>query len=311
MKRGEKGKGGRPPYAFSELGSLQEKKSLGVLRRSLIEGLRTAGIENDTGEADLILIRLFRVSRAEILGHPEKTITEDQRSSALEAVRRRAAGEPLQYILNEAYFWGLPFEVGEGVLIPRPETELLVELALEFLPPSPSSPVFLDWGTGSGCIGIAILQERPGARGFLAEKNPASFFWARRNLTRYGLHPRGLLWHSREPGDIPVERGTLDLVISNPPYIPTGELPSLMREVRDHEPRSALDGGEDGMVFYRTLFRHAPLWLRPGGALLLEIGDGEQAKKLRALPPSSLRLAKEIKDYADIPRCMAWVLEAE
>jgi release factor glutamine methyltransferase len=143
----------------------------------------------------------------------------------------------------------------------------------------------------------------------LAEKNPASLAWAWRNLTRYGLHRRGLLWHSREPEDIPLEKDTVDLVISNPPYIPTGKLPNLMREVRDHEPRLALDGGEDGMDFYRTLFRHAPLWLKPGGALLLEIGDEEQAKKMRTLTPSSLRPAKEVKDYSDLPRCAAWVLE--
>jgi release factor glutamine methyltransferase len=287
------------------------KDSLGVLRRSLIEGLKAAGIENHVGEADLILIRFLDVSRAEVFGHPEKPVADAQRGAALEAVRRRVAGEPLQYILNEAYFWGLPFQVGKGVLIPRPETELLVELALEYLPPPPSSSFFLDWGAGSGCIGIALLRERPGARGILAEKNPASLAWAWKNLTRHGLHRRGLLWHSRKPEDIPLEKGTADLVISNPPYIPTGKLPSLTREVRDHEPRLALDGGEDGMDFYRTLFQRAPLWLRPGGALLLEIGDGEQAKKIQGLTPSALRLAKEIKDYADIPRCMAWVLEAE
>jgi release factor glutamine methyltransferase len=222
----------------------------------------------------------------------------------------------LQYVLNEAHFWGLPLQVGKGVLVPRPETELLVELALEVLEasmPTPGAPFFLDWGTGSGCIGIALLRERPDARAVMAEKSPAALAWAWKNMTRYGLHRRGLLWHSRAPEDIPLEKGALDLVISNPPYIPTGDLPGLMREVRDHEPRLALDGGKDGMDFYRTLFRQAPLWLRRGGALLLEIGDEEQAEKMRTLPPPCLRLTKEVKDFSgsgsDIPRCAAWVLQ--
>ncbi|MDR1377574.1 MAG: peptide chain release factor N(5)-glutamine methyltransferase [Synergistaceae bacterium] len=285
-----------------------KKNNLGVLRRSLIESLRSAGIENNVGEVDMILTHVLGVSRAEILGHPEKTVTDGQCFSILETVRRRAKREPLQYVLNETYFWGLSFEVGKGVLIPRPETELLTELALEYLRPSPFSPLFLDWGTGSGCVGIILLRERADAKAILAEKNPASLAWAWKNMARYGLHQRGLLWHSREPEDIPLKKGTLDLVISNPPYIPTRALPNLMREIRDYEPSLALDGGKDGMDFYRTLFRHVPSWLRPGGALLLEIGDGEQAEKMRTLAPSCLRLAKKITDYSGIPRCMAWVL---
>jgi release factor glutamine methyltransferase len=278
-------------------------------RKFLGETLKSAGIENSTQEADLILTRLLNISRAELLAHPERTLT-DFRAPALEILRRRVSGEPLQYIFNEAYFWGLTFEVGQGVLVPRPETELLVELALEFLPgpePScPSSPIFLDWGTGSGCVAIAMLLERPGVKALMIEKNPSSLRWAWKNLERHGLQKRAFLWHSREPEDIPSVKGALDLVVSNPPYIPTKDIGSLMREVRDHEPHLALDGGEDGMDFYRMLFRNVCRWLKLGGTLVLETGGASQAEKLRIMAPSCLRLVKEVPDYAGIPRCMAW-----
>jgi release factor glutamine methyltransferase len=268
--------------------------------------LKNAGVENHIQEADWILTRLLNISRSELLARPETTLTAPQAAAAWEIVRRRSSGEPLQYILNEAHFWGLTFQVGEGVLIPRPETELLVELALEFLPsPARFSPIFLDWGTGSGCVAIAMLLERPDAKAFMAEKNPRSLRWAWENIERHELHGRALLWHSRGPEDIPCG-GSLDLVVANPPYIPTKEIANLMREVRDHEPRLALDGGEDGMDFYRMLFRSAPAWLRPGGALIFEIGGETQAAELRIAAPPCLSLAKEEADYAGILRCMAW-----
>jgi release factor glutamine methyltransferase len=300
--------------------------NISAARRALREKLRVAGIENAKGEADLILIRLLDSSQSKILGHPEKILTDAQTDAAFSIVRRREAGEPLQYILKEAYFWGTAFQVGPGVLVPRPETELLVELALEYLPLRGN---FLDWGTGSGCIAISLLTERPHARGIMAEKNPLSLSWAWKNLTehgpcRYDQHERSLLWHSREPEDIPVARNSLDLVVSNPPYIPTEDIPNLMREVKDHEPHPALDGGKDGMDFYRLLFRCAPAWLKKGGALVFEIGGATQesatqgsatqgsetqSEKMRSAAPPGLKLVKEVTDYSGIPRCMAWVSE--
>jgi release factor glutamine methyltransferase len=273
----------------------------------LNESLKNAGVEGAAQEADLILICLLAISRAELLAYPERALTDSQAAAAGEILRRRVSGEPLQYILNEACFWGLTFKVGEGVLIPRPETELLVELALELLPaPGAFSPLFMDWGTGSGCIAISMLLERPDTRTFMVEKNPRSLQWAWENIERYGLHERALLWHSRKPEDIPSVKGALDLVVGNPPYIPTKDIGNLMREVRDYEPHLALDGGEDGMDFYRGLFRSACAWLKPEGTLVLEIGGKTQAAPLRKMVPSCLSLVKEVTDYAGILRCMAW-----
>ncbi|MDR2527925.1 MAG: peptide chain release factor N(5)-glutamine methyltransferase [Synergistaceae bacterium] len=277
--------------------------TLAKIRKLLIESLRVSEAVNSVQEADMFLCRLLNVARASVLGHPEKILTKEESAAVLKALDRRASGEPAQYILGEAHFWGLTFQVGEGVLIPRPETELLVEMALAYLPPS-SPSLFLDWGTGSGCVAAALLLERPLARAVLAEKNPLSLWWAWRNLKRHGLLSRGLLWHSREPRDIPVWKNSLDLVVGNPPYIPTGEIPNLMREVREHEPHLALDGGKDGLDCCQALLRFAPLWLKTDGVLILEIGGASQAKRLRN--PPSLRLMKETPDYAGIPRCMAW-----
>jgi release factor glutamine methyltransferase len=282
--------------------------NLASARRSIAKALEGAGIDNSIGEADLILIRLLRVTRAFILGHPEKMLSDEELDSVEKTVARRLNGEPLQYILGEAHFWGIPFEVGEGVLIPRPETEFLVESALKYLP-SDSPSFFLDWGTGSGCIAIALLIERPKARAIMAEKNARSIEWAWRNLTPkspngHSLQERALLWHSREPDDIPIEKGSLDLIVSNPPYIPTKDIAGLMREVRDHEPHVALDGGEDGMDFYRKLFHSVPELLKDGGVLILELGDTVQAETVPLGSP--IALIEKIPDLSGNTRCMVW-----
>jgi len=279
--------------------------NLGSARHSIAEAFGTANIF--TGEADLILIRLLRVPLPFILAHPEKSLSAEELSSIDEIVARRLSGEPLQYILGEAYFWGIPFEVGEGVLIPRPDTEFLVESALKRLPPDAPS-FFLDWGTGSGCITIALLTERPKARAIMAEKNPRSIEWAQKNLNHHGLCERASLRHSRELDDIfcASEKGSLDLIVSNPPYIPAKDISGLMREVRDHEPHMALDGGDDGMDFYRKLLHGAPALLKNGGSLIMEIGDAIQAKTMRNEKHSNLVLAEEIADFSGIPRCMVW-----
>jgi release factor glutamine methyltransferase len=274
------------------------------MRKALAENLLAAGIENGAQESDMILTRLLGCTRAALLAHPERRLSDGQRSAAEEALRRRVLGEPLQYILGEAHFWGRPFETGPGVLIPRPETELLAELALKYLPPG---ALFMDWGTGSGCIAITLLLERPDTRAVMAEKNPLSLLTAWRNLTRYRLGARAFLWHSRDPADIPAAERA-DLVVSNPPYIPTREIDGLMREVQ-HEPRLALDGGEDGLDCFRLLFRYAPGWLKDGGTLLVEIGGADQAGALRATAPPRFAFAEEVTDYAGIPRCMAFNLK--
>lgn len=277
-------------------------KTLRALRAAARERLSQAGIQNAAQEADWLLCRASGLSAAALLAHQDSPLDEAAQKRLELELRRRESGEPIQYILGSAPFRDLELEVGPGVLVPRPETELLVDLALSLLPDD--GFVFMDWGTGSGCIAASILLERPRAFGFLAERNPKALSCAWRNLRRLGLLGRALLIHSRTPGDLPVG-AECDLVVSNPPYIPTEAVGGLMRDVRDFEPRMALDGGADGMDCYRALFGAAPLWLKPGGLLLLEMGDAHQAERMKG-HSSKFDLLRSVLDFSAIPRCMAW-----
>jgi len=261
--------------------------------------LESSGIENAEHEAKLLLQELSGLSRIEIMAHPERNVEDQNCVKIFESVERRANREPLQYILGKTWFWGREFLIGEGVLIPRAETELLVEAALE-----ENFDSFLDWGTGSGCIAATLLCERPRIHGVAAEINPLSIINAFMNYKRLGVVNRCILWHSRYPDDIPITQ--TDLIISNPPYIETDIIPCLMPEVR-HEPYIALDGGADGLDFYRTLIRYAPAVLKPGGRLLFEIGEG-QADYFRENLPDRFRLNYIRKDYQGIERVVSLVL---
>lgn len=249
-----------------------------------------------------LICHALGISTAELLAHPERA----EARPAQELLRRREAGEPLQYIMGEATFYGRDFRVGPGVLIPRLDTEVLIEAALSLLPDERRPFTFLDWGTGSGCVAATLLLERPGAFALGADRSPAALECARGNLERYHLEGRARLLATQTPEDIDA-RG-LDLVVSNPPYIPSGEIAGLQREVRDYEPRLALDGGPDGLDAYRALLRRAPKWLRPGGLLLLEAGDESQSAAMRALPHEGLRFLREFRRGADlaIPPCVVW-----
>ena len=265
--------------------------------KEIKDKLENSGIENAEHEVRLLLQELLGLSFTEILAHPEIEVEKHKLTKIFESVERRINREPLQYILGKAWFWGREFYVGEGVLIPRPETELLVEAALEeeFIS-------FLDWGTGSGCIAASLLCERPGTRGVAAEVNPLSIVKAFFNLKRHRVIDRCILWHSRSPLDIPISR--TDLIISNPPYIESAKISSLMPEVK-REPFAALDGGSDGLDYYRTLIQYARTKLRPGGRLLFEIGEG-QADFFRNKLMSELKLNYIRKDFQGIERIVSF-----
>jgi release factor glutamine methyltransferase len=258
--------------------------------------LKYSGIENSNNETRLILRELSGLSEAEIIAHPEKEVEKPNHMKIFESVERRIKREPLQYILGKAWFWGKEFYVGEGVLIPRPETELLVEAALE-----EDFASFLDWGTGSGCIAASLLCELPKTQGMAAEVNPLSILCAFFNLKRLGVIDRCILWHSRSPLDIPINR--TDLIISNPPYIESAKISCLMPEVM-REPITALDGGDDGLNYYRMLIQYARLKLRTGGRLLFEIGEG-QAGFFRNELKGEFRLNYIRKDYQGIERIVS------
>ena len=212
-------------------------------------------------------------------------------------VVRREAREPVAYITGRREFWSLDFEVGPGVLVPRPDTESLIEEALRIVPDKSAALRIADLGAGSGAILIAALKEFPNATGTGFESSPEAFRYATANAARLigaRAQVRPEEWHKAE--------GPFDLVFSNPPYIPSAEIESLDPDVSRFEPRAALDGGPDGLAAYRALAELLPPILAPGGHALLEIGLG-QANSVAKLFPN-LELLRIAPDLSGIPRCV-------
>ncbi|MBX3747718.1 MAG: peptide chain release factor N(5)-glutamine methyltransferase [Verrucomicrobiae bacterium] len=250
---------------------------LEVIRRSA-SYLEERGVESPRLQVEWILSHTLRRPRLQLYLEFDRALDEAQLDSVREAVRRRGLREPLQHVLGTAAFAGLELEVSPAALIPRPETELLAERAWTWLQDRaasgiPSSDV-LDWGTGTGCLAFAISRHAPGARIVAVDQSPEALALARRNAARLPESDRITFHHGDGCRELPSHLD-FDLVVSNPPYIPTAELDSLQPEVRDHDPRTALDGGPDGLDYYRRLAMELPCRLRSGGALLLEFGDGQ------------------------------------
>ena len=212
-------------------------------------------------------------------------------------VVRREKREPIAYITGHKEFWSLDFHVGPGVLIPRPDTETLIEEALRLVPDRNAPLQIADLGTGSGAILVAALKEFPLATGIGFEASPEAFGWARENAARLiGAHAQ------IQQADWSGAQGPFDLVFSNPPYISSGEIESLAPDVSQFEPRAALDGGPDGLDAYRALAELLPDMLKPGGYALLEIGSG-QANAVTALF-LKLEILRVAPDLSGVPRCV-------
>jgi len=250
--------------------------------------LRASGI--DAREARLLLAAATGRSEASVLAHPEKSLLEQEEDQFLEMTARRAAGEPIAYILGHKEFYGLELTVNSAVLIPRPETELLVDLALDRNPAS-----VLDVGTGSGAIALAIKRHRPDARVVATDASAAALEVARRNAARFNLEVE--LRHGRWFEPVAGER--FEAIISNPPYVVVGD-PHLA--ALPYEPRLALLGGADGLDGFRVLAREAPAHLLPGGWLLVEHGEGQHEAVRGLLEAAGLETTASWPDLAGIPR---------
>ena len=246
--------------------------------RSLTRTLLQVGIEEPADEAALLLECFAGVSRVSLMTDRDRIYNTPDLDAAVE---KRKARYPLQYILGKWEFFGLPFSVDEHCLIPRPDTECLVEEAIRLIP---AGGRFVDLCTGSGCIAVATLAHRPDLTAAALELYPDTLSLARKNAEDNGVLPRfapicaDLLNGGTEALQ---SLAPFDAILSNPPYIPTSVIDGLSPEVH-HEPFAALDGGEDGLIFYRTILRDYASLLKPGGLMLLEIGY-DQAEALRAL----------------------------
>lgn len=248
------------------------------------------------------MIFVLGKNKAWLLAHLEEELSEANAIRFTQLVERRYRGEPIQYIVGETEFYGLPFLVTPDVLIPRPETEHLVEKVVELAPLFPK-PRMVDVGTGSGAIAIALAHEWPSAEITAIDVSPSALELARRNADRIGFADRIRFLE----GDLlaPVVFERFDFVVSNPPYVPATDRDSLSVEVREHEPGLALFAGEEGLDVYRRLIPEAFCVLESGGFLLMEIGYGQSAVLAGLLKESGFDRIGFVPDLQGIPRVIS------
>jgi release factor glutamine methyltransferase len=274
---------------------------LEVIQRST-EFLVKKGVDSPRLQVELLLAHVLKLPRLKLYLNFERKLAEAELETVREMVKRRGNREPLQHVLGSVSFCGLEIKVNRHVLVPRPETELLAERAWQFLTVRNTRPLsVLDLGTGSGCLAIAMAVHCPTAQIEALDISATALALARANAAANGVAER-IRFH---PGDgfaaLPTAPA-FDLIVSNPPYIPSAEIETLAPEVRDHDPRVALDGGADGLNFHRRLTAEAASHLRPEGRIMLEFGDG-QAERIRQLFVQHNWIVESVEaDYSGRPR---------
>lgn len=291
--------------------------------REAFAQLRTAGVPSNTLAAELLLMHTLGRDRTWIYAHPEEEICAPDAQRFFALISRRAAGEPTQHLTRKQEFWGLEFEVTPDVLIPRPETEHVIEVALDRLAvrelrggrrqkTDGAGLQIADIGTGSGCIAIALAKELPAASFVATDISVAALAVAHRNATRHNVASRihflecNLLEGSLT--SLPAIRHSplfFDLIVSNPPYVGRREAATLMREVREHEPEIALYGGEEGYEMYARLIAQSAKRLLPHGILVLELGHNSLPAVQPLLDESIWTKVGVTNDLAGIPRVLA------
>jgi release factor glutamine methyltransferase len=267
--------------------------------------LRAAGVPDARREASSLLQAVLQAGQAFLITHSEDPITVEVLAVFRDWTVRRAQGEPLQYISGHQEFFGLDFEVNHDVLIPRPETELLVETSLELIEEAQPAPLICDVGTGSGCIVISLLHKRKNAGAFAVDISPAAIPIALRNARRHQVSERVKFVVADGFTGFRKEGLSFDLIVSNPPYIADKDFRDLQREVRDYEPRVALTSGSDGLRMIHRLLNEASWFLVAGGYLLLEIGYAQLAAVEQLIDARVWTIAAVRNDLQRIPRTLA------
>jgi len=278
--------------------------SIAVAVFEAAEILRRAGIPEARREAGLLVAYVTGKDRTFIISHADDPLDSEQLDRLNEYAQRRALGEPFQYITGLQEFFGRSFEVNKDVLIPRPETELLIETALDLSPVPDASLKICDIGTGSGCIAITLLKERPFARSVGIDVSASALRVAQRNAMLHEVSKRLSLVRGDCLTGIALNP-KFDMIVSNPPYVAAGALAGLQREVRDHEPRAALTAGLDGLAIIRRLLVESGPHLVPGGLLLFEFGFDQGAAIERLVAASDWKMLEIQNDLQGIPRIAA------
>lgn len=278
-------------------------KTYGALRREAAIRLHEANIESAEADARLLLLHAAKIDAAKLIALDTDEASSDVTASYERLLTRRISGEPVARIAGEKEFWSLRFTLGVETLVPRPETETIVEAALAGIDNKKRSLRILDLGTGTGAILAALLTELPNATGVAVDKSEAALHVARENFRNLSLDRRVSFIRGDWMNAID---GTFDLIVSNPPYIASKELALLSPEVRDHDPRLALEAGADGLDAYRSIVHQLAGRLAEGGKAVLELGQGqEQAVSALAVATGKLEVAGAArKDLAGIPRAL-------
>ncbi|RED38326.1 release factor glutamine methyltransferase [Rhodopseudomonas thermotolerans] len=254
---------------------MSDAPTVASARRRLARQFQDAAIESAALDARLLVGEVTGLDLTGLITQADRVLTHQQIERLQSFAARRLGGEPVARILGMREFWGLPFELSADTLVPRPDTETVVEATLAFLAErGAAAPRILDIGTGSGAILLALLYERPDAVGVATDISLGALRTARCNAQRLGLADRVCFVACDYTAAL---RGPFDLIVSNPPYIPGTEIAALDREVREHDPRRALDGGADGLDAYRKIIPESVRLLQPDGALTVEIGQGQEA----------------------------------
>jgi release factor glutamine methyltransferase len=279
---------------------------LEAIQRST-EFLAKKGVDSPRLQTELLLAHLLKQPRMRLYLEFERVLTPAEVDGLREFIKRRGQREPLQHIVGSTSFCGFEIVVNRDVLIPRPETEVLAERGWTFLNQlstlNAQPSTVLDFGTGSGCLAIALASKCPAAEVYAIDISPEALALARQNAARHGVAERIRFLQGDGFAAAP-EGAQFDLIISNPPYIPSGEIALLQAEVRDYDPHRALDGGVDGLDYGRRLAAECAPFLKPDGRVMLEFGDG-QAEGLREIFKRQLWIVEAVEeDYSHRPRIM-------
>ncbi|HYM72350.1 MAG TPA: peptide chain release factor N(5)-glutamine methyltransferase [Stellaceae bacterium] len=263
--------------------------------------LTAAGFDEPRRRARRLVAAALGVSAAEVFSQLDRMIPAADSERVAELLTRMLRHEPLSRILGRREFWGLEFHLSADTLDPRPETETVVEAVLARLTERTRPYRFLDLGTGSGCLLLSLLAEFRAASGVGVDRAPGAVLAARANAVRLGLAARAAF----VVGDWAAAlAGAFDAIVANPPYIATGDIAALPREVRDFDPHRALDGGPDGLDAYRAIAAVLPRLLAPGGVFAAEIGQGQEGAVAALLAGRGLAIDEVVPDLAGIPRCV-------